>query len=1405
MGALSVASPTPQPKLTVGSSNGGMQGSTYNPQQTAPASSLQPAATAQQIQPTYNPQHTYNPQPAAHVVAPVYNAGPSAADVAAAAEAVRVAQAQEIARQKEAARVRVQGQVDSNTATAKAATLAVVGSPTWRGNLKVAAPAPLPKISLPAQTEYDKAYAAAYNKALADYNKQKQPGKQGFWQKLGDKVSFGQDRRDMAARSYAEKQAQTVQSKSISAYEANLNAFLAEQAKQKANIESKKFASQAEFDQALKDYTAWESKGIAGLEATRASITAQIDAYGKASSSKLTSATAKSAGWVGGVLTKAENNPIWKYTLGQGSKNAPSVVTAPGRVVNWLGNLNTANRTIYKEDGTKINRQGSKVNAWQATENQRSFNLKPWTDVKYDPKKAEQMFGKQIDQKIADAKAMNGKKIGWTGASPGGKPSDPKLLTREYWRQQLWQGYNETHRFNNSVLDNVADPLNLAVGAASVAKGLGWTAKAAEVGRASKATGWAFKAADKVGEAKSALGDTKLVKWLGSEAKSPGQKLADAIDEAKAAQGVTQETLLPRINQLNTKLAAGAKIDVSVFKDLKGLSESEAGVVQRMVDGKITGRDRLFLAGKNNAPVREKLEGIASKWQGFTEQMKLADNVKSTRFGAGKQTYSPRTSWIAGKKGNLDDYNFKLFRKKGIQSSGDFYQGAVDRYFKSSVDNHLVASASAKTARRTAERDALLKHYDEIMNPKYENVQKAYAKTRTPWNRARGVVGAPLRVWKKSVLALRPAWTVNNVLYNTQAGVLAGGAGALAEQGKMLNPRYWRKAMDESRKAFGGNLSKEIGKSRLNKFYNGVEDWSRVAAGRAAMKKGLTEEQAVKRVNKYLFDYKTANWERPLKTAVPFWSFQKNLAKAAATMPFDRPGAAIAYNRLDRYQQDQFSKDFATMIPKLKQLGYTDQEIAKFKQDNEKYYHGKLKIGNKWFNTPFNAFSEKGMTTGGTNPYIAAASEAATSTDQFGWPIKGKNATFASRVGSKFPQVDLANQAKQSWAVNSGKSKPSTSWISKPGTDGFGMTKQKQGYDTKAPNYDRALDPRAKLGQNTAAFLGVPRSTEFDKNQFIKAKTLQKASQAYFADGWKIDPTKMPDKQARYLAEQDNMKKMLSKYGLTPDSFFKGVLAKYDTANTKNIKNMKEQANKATTSLYDEYGKQPKGTRNLWATQKLRELVSQGYFDKNPFLKSFDWTNPGSVAKADKQSLVADAVKTGDWSKYQKKYGLSQKQKDYQTASASGDWSKWRTKYGQSAKAQARDAAVKTGDWSKYAAVYGVTTKKTAFQFDGKFFKTADTMQKYKDGQFWANYAKGTPTSRKQLLADNPQYNTRGNWTAKQWLQWRTANTVKTNTALRSVAGFTQKEALIKARTATKVIKYNDSLHRRSKKIVYSA
>lgn len=1407
--ALSVAKPTAQPKLTVAKPkpqpkvvvvpNYGMQGSTGNPQQ----------PTTRPIQGSnYNPQQTYNPQGA------TYNPQQAAQ----AAELARIAVAQEIARQKEVKRVEVQGQVNSKVATNKAAFTLQVANPAWQGKLALGKKMKLPKIVLPEQTEYEKAYADAYWKAMGDVKNKQKVGHQNLRQKVWDKVTGGSDRRAIEARNYAGTQATKVVDQSTNAYKKNLDGFLKTQASKKAAVEGAKFLTQAQFDKAAAEYTAWETAEIKKLERQRAMTNAQIDAYGKASSAPLTSKAAKAAsmfnrnvihGAPGSILGN-----VWNYTLGQGSKNVPSLVTAPGRIVNWAGNLNTKDRTIYQEGGKSFNRDGSKLNAWQASQGQRSFNLKPYVDVK-SGKEADKLYGDYVKSLI-----IARKKIGTTDKD--------KLDYNKVMAQHL-AAQNKLKRNQNSLADNAFDPINY-VGGTIGKSGVKLGEKLIAPVKASKFGSWLGKASEKVSS-------NKAIQWLGAEHKSPEQHLADAIDEAKGAQAKAQG-ILPRVNEINKQIAAagGQQLDVSGLTGLRNLTDSEVPIFKRMVDGKLSARDRAWLIGPGNAATRAKLEGIATAWQDFAEKMRLHDEVINTRFGKGKKTYAPDTTWIDKSTENpLSIYNFKKFKKgKGPRSADDFYQSAVDRYFKSNVDGGFSASQMTKSARLKAERDALLHQYDTAVEPKRAAVQKAYDKTRTPFNRARRVAGvvSPTKLWKKSVLKYRPAWTVNNVLYNTQAAVLAGGPGALAEQAKMLRPKYWRKAMDESRKTFGGNLSKEIGKGRLNRFYTGVEDWSRVAGGRAALKKGMSEEQALKRVNRYLFDYKTRNWERPIKAAIPFWQFQKNLAKAAAVMPFDRPLAAKGYNLTDRYQQQQYDNDFNTLVPELKKLGYTDAEIEKFRADNAKYYHGRLKVGGKYITTPFNAFSEKQMSQLGFNPFLAAAGETADSVDSFGRKVKGKDASWWRRLASKFPQVDLAIQAKQAHDVQAGVSKPHSSWIAQAGHEGYGLTKEKQGYDKSKTSYVRSMDPRAKLGQNALAMLGVPRGLEFNKKDFLQHKRLQKATSSYFATDWDKVATEKGRPEAEkqkaemlkkygdtaefratnwddvakskgYKEMQKAQSAMFKKYGLTPDDFFKGVLAKYDTDQTKNIKKLKETAQKQTSALFDEYAKQPAGTRNLWATNKLSELVNSGYFDKNPFLKSFGWVNPTTVAKANKQALVQEALRTGNWSKYQAKFGLTQKQKDYQYAAKTGDWSSFAKKYGvKSQKAKAYMLAESTGNWAAYRAAYG--TKSSPFQAEGKFFKTAESMQKYKDGQFWRKYALADRAEKKRLLADNPQYNTRSNWTSAQWTAQKVADKAKLKSDLQSVTGFGSKVLANSTAAQKKANIFLSKGRGRSKKVKWS-
>lgn len=1264
-----------------------LQGSNYNPQ---PAT-LKPIQGGNVSVQTPAPAAVLN-NPKAKIVVP------TVAQIAAAANAARIALAQEVARQKEAKRVVAQEQLNTKVAANTAATKLTVSNAGWKGNISFAKTFKTPKILLPEQTDYEKEYAKAYAQAIADFNNQSKVGKKNFLQSAWDKVSFGQDRRESAARSYAVAKANEIASKNVSAYEKKLNAFLKQQAAKKAAIEGAKFGSQTEFDNAVSEYTKWENTNINSLEHDRATITAQLDAYGNSAKSALTSAPAHTAGWLNkNIVHSAPGNvlgSVWKYTLGQGSKNVPSVVTAPTRVFNWLGNLNTKDRQIYKSGGGSFNRADSKLNAWQATYNQRNANIKPVVVPTYSRSKAEQMFGDNIRQLQAAG--------GYKGIS-----HDQAL-------RRMWDSYYKQSKFQNSAKEALADPLNLFLGAGSANK-LGWIDKANQIGRASKTAGWIYRGADKLGEAKKALTDTRLVKWLGSDAKTPEQQLADTIDAARKNQRAIQDNLLPRINELNKKLSGNAQLDVSVFGKLANLTDSEAKMLQRMVNGKLSNRDRLLLSGKNYAPIRAKLEDVAQSWTKFTEDMKLADSIKTTRFGAGKRLYSPATAWLPQKAGRLEDYNFRLFKKNlKPQSQSDFLQGAIDRYFKSNLDNKFAASESSKFARRKLERDNLLARYDKTIGASRAEVEAAYKKTRTPLNRFRKVAATPTRLWKKSVLKFRPAWTVNNVLYNTQAAALAGGGRALIEQGKMLNPRYWRKAMDAVPADIKTNLANEIGsKGRLDRFYSNVENWSRVAAYRAAKSKGLSDSEALSRVNKYLFDYTTKNWERPLKSVIPFWAWQKNLARAGAVMPFDRPLAAEAYNKLDRYQQNQYDKEFASLVPELRKLGYTDAEIGKMKVDNAKYFQGRLKVGNKWITTPFNAFSEKGMSQIGFNPYLAAAGETATATDSFGQPVKGNEASWWRRIISKFPQADLAYQATQ---------KPGReAWISKPTTEGYGFTKSKQGFDKSKANYSRSLDPRAKLGQNALALFGVPRSLTFDKQQFLQSKRLQKAVSDYFSHDWE---------NMDYPTQQKKQQELFSKYGLTADEFYKGILAKYDTENTKRIKGQKEAAAKANKSLFDEYSKQPKGTRNLWATNKLQELVKSGYFNDNPFLKSFKWIDPSTVAKADRQAI-------------------------YQEAKRTGDWTAWTAKYGDT-----RRKTAKSIFWQKYMAESDPAKRRQLLRDNPQFAKKpVKTEAQIAEATFWWKYAIATTSERKRLLRDNPQYNTRANWTRDQWNAWRSSKT----------------------------------------------
>lgn len=1146
-------------------------------------------------------------------------------------------------------------------------------------------------------TEYNKTKTEYEKKALATVESLKQGGGTDWLSSIFDKVTFGGTRRAMDARKFAEEQftkTATVQKKK---YEEKTNTFLKHQAAKKAAIEGKKFGSWREYNEAVNEFQNWEKKALADLEYTRAATEGSLSGYKKKSEEKLTNTPGKVASWVDSNILKSAPAQFlgnaWKYTLGSGDENIPSLVTAPSRAINWAGNLIDPKGKKNFHDGKTTQGIPQGKNAWTATLNQRNINMAQPKQVSKDK------FVTDLYNKLG-VKQTGKTKSQWYKE----KQKDIDSMYSNAGTQEKWANYG---------VEFFADPLFFASGAKVP-------------GLATKANTFAGKVAatqvgQKTGSFLKKVAESKPVKWLGAEHKTRAQVAAEALEKTRKTDFEAAATFLPKFvkNQRDYVRLREAGVDFSVFDELKELADAgddgAIAMLMRARDGKLSARDRIrYYSPRGKNPRVAKIEDLSRRWTDFTEKMVGPDGIKTDRFGRNKQTYAARIDY--GNDHTLDNYDPRRFKKHlGPQSAKEFYANQVNRLFKSDfqpTDKKALLSAASRRA------DKIKAEYDEFVTPDRTAAGTALKRTKTPYGRVQGAMTkfGPTSLWKKSVLKYRPAWYVNNFLYNTQAAGLAGGARGVVEQFKAMTPKNYRQALNELPGDVRTKIVSEIGKGKVSKFGNYIENVSRIGAYRALKKKGFTHEKAMKRVDRYLLDYKVRNVERPLKAVAPFYSFQKGITKAAVQMPFDRPLAAKAYNQLDRHQQKQFDKDFDSVVPKLKEIGYSDAEIEAIRAEQAKYFKGKLKVGDTYLNTPFNAFSEKGLSQIGFNPYLSAAIESAGAKDQWGMTLKGDKSSFLDRVGTKFPQLELG---KKTYSKFVSKPKITESWIGKKGSEGYGMTKEAQGYDKSKPNYQQRLDPSAKLEQDLMAFIGIPRQTKFDTSKLLERKTMQKLKNKYFATDWKS--MDFPTKEA-------TREKLFKKYGVTADKFYKGELAKYDSDNTKQIKKLKEEAFEKTRKLFDEYTAQPVGTRNVWATKKLKQLVDSGYFDKNPFLKSFDWTNPGTIAKAHKKIAYDDAKATGNWTAYRSAYGDTRK---------------------VSEKKLARDKAVATGDWTAYRKAYG--TKTTPFQTDGKFFKSEESMGRYKEGRFWASYAAADKFERRKLLAENPQYNRRANWSDKEW------------------------------------------------------
>jgi hypothetical protein len=91
------------------------------------------------------------------------------------------------------------------------------------------------------------------------------------------------------------------------------------------------------------------------------------------------------------------------------------------------------------------------------------------------------------------------------------------------------------------------------------------------------------------------------------------------------------------------------------------------------------------------------------------------------------------------------------------------------------------------------------------------------------------------------------------------------------------------------------------------------------------------------------------------------------------------------------------------------------------------------------------------------------------------------------------------------------------------------------------------------------------------------------------------------------------------------------------------------------------------------------------------------------------------------------------------------------------------------------------------------------------EGKFWATYAAADKATRKQLLAANPLYNRRANWTDEQWDDWKAGKKSSERSKLRgwgNIASLVDQNLAINEKLADPVLQ-KKVWGRRQKKVVW--
>jgi len=611
----------------------------------------------------------------------------------------------------------------------------------------------------------------------------------------------------------------------------------------------------------------------------------------------------------------------------------------------------------------------------------------------------------------------------------------------------------------------------------------------------------------------------------------------------------------------------------------------------------------------------------------------------------------------------------------------------------------------------------------------YENKQRYLSKLNKE-NTKKKVIGFPQGVWKALVTVGSPGWYLNNAVTNELAGIAGGGLGFLGQQLKHINPLLKTQRKVEKAllpKGVYSEIADGLNLGKVGRFGSAVENSARIPLFKAMKKQGLSDADALKVVNNHLFDYKTHNWDRPVKAVLPFWLWSKNLTKMGATLPLHNPRGANMFG----YANNKLNSDYANAPSD--QTAYKDDSTGLTVDfDRKEKLKGKMRIPgtNKYIDTNWLPFTADRASQFGVNPYISAISEFLSGEDKFGNPTS-RLKTFTDRTTqTRYLKARFYD-------------KPGISRYFSP--DGYG--KEQQGSDPTASNYNKYLDPTPNKNRARNAWLGIPNITTYDPSQNVFRNNIAKFNKEYFAIDW--DTLRKEDYEGA-IAKRDELAK---KYGMSWDQ----VLAdwgKYDTSTAKNTKALKESAYSDLNKFWKEW--YPLKDRTDINYTNARNQVVRDYYKKigesrNPFRQY-------PVLKGDDKIMGTADDKL-----------LSPKTiKDNTAVKVGGKWFK--------SQASA----------DKYFAYQN--KKKNVVQAGGKFFKSAESYQRYVAGQakkdFWTKYYATDKAGRRKLLEDNPQYNQFGTpKNQEEWDRIKALAKLGKKERMRTISGFAQKEVNMKTFT----------------------